>query len=323
MNEDRILDERNHLQTVKQIAKIGPLFISSRYKDTKDPCPVFDGKKYHIFGSGGDVRTEEWEILHALSDSILGPWEECDSVTLIGLQGKKVAAPGVIYDSINKMFHMFVQTDFTTPDSSIEYLTSKDGLVFTKIHTALSSSSLDNEIGLYDPHPVMIGQDKYLVYSSTSSPEEFFVPRPDIFLAKSLSTEWSGPWARLGKIVDHNDITQHHNRKDDPEYEWGIEGPQVVKLSSGIFLLNATCFVPKGVFGTRQRVFFATAQNIQGPYVTIGPIINQMEEWESGENGHAAILCQKEKLYLFYQARSKTQPSAIDNPWRYGIAIFE
>lgn len=308
---------------IRPIEKIGTLFDSARYKDTKDPCPVFDGKFYHIYGSGGNVYDEEWDILHAKSQNIHGPWEECESAELRGLSGKRVAAPGVVYDGKDGLFHMFVQTDFTTPDSSIEYLTSKDGEYFDRVGKILSPSEADMEIALYDPHPLVADNEKYLVYSATSPGEVRFVPRPDIFLAKSVSNSWEGPWQRMGKIVDHDDIIHHHNRKDDPMYEWGIEGPQLIQLSNGKFLLNATCFLPGGEFGTRQRVFFALADDIQGPYLTAGPVINEMEEWESGENGHAAILKHDDKLHLFYQGRSRSNPRAIDNNWRYGIAVFD
>lgn len=318
--------EKRRENPIQPTKKFGPLFDSTRYKDTKDPCPVYDGHQYHIFGSGGDVRNEEWDILHARSMSIDGPWHECESVKLNGLSGKRVAAPGVVYDEQDGLFHMFVQTDFTTQDSSIDYLVSKDGESFDKVEKILTPSEEDKEIALYDPHPVTAGEEKYIVYSATTPGEERFVPRPDIFLAKSTSATWKGPWKRMGKILDHMDIAEHHNRKDDPMYEWGIEGPQIVMLSNGGFLLNATCFMPGGMFGTRQRVFFAMAHDIQGPYRTIGPVIHpqgEREEWESGENGHAAILKKDKSVYLFYQGRSKSNPTVVENNWRYGIAEFE
>ena len=315
--------EKRKARAILPEHKIGPLFDSVHYKDTKDPCPVFDGKLYHIFGSGGDVRYEEWKILHATAPRFDGPWTEEESVVLNGLAGKKVAAPGVIYEEENSLFHMFVQTDFTTSDSSIEYLVSKDGKVFDRVETVLSPSELQKEIALYDPHPAVFKNEKYIVYSATEPEIDFFVPRPDIYLAKSETDSWKGPWKRLGKIIDHEDIADHHNRKDDPIYEWGIEGPQLVPLSNGQLLLNATCFLPKGAFGTRQRVFFALADTIEGPYHTLGPVLSEeLDTWESGENGHAAILRDKGKLHLFYQGRSKEHRSVTENNWRYGIATF-
>jgi hypothetical protein len=46
---------------------IGPLYAESRFKDVKDPCVIFDGARWHIYGSGGDVRSEIWMINHAVA----------------------------------------------------------------------------------------------------------------------------------------------------------------------------------------------------------------------------------------------------------------
>src|SRR5689334_20484834 len=43
---------------------IFPLLEPLSVRDTKDPCPVFDGKKWHLFGSAGSVIREEWLIFH-------------------------------------------------------------------------------------------------------------------------------------------------------------------------------------------------------------------------------------------------------------------
>jgi hypothetical protein len=51
-------------------------------------------------------------------------------------------------------------------------------------------------------------------------------------------------------------------------------------------------------------------------------VLYGQDPWESGENGHAAIITQNKKVYLFYQARSQEKESAWDNNWRYGIAEF-
>lgn len=328
------------MRRITPTRKWGPLFESVSYKDVKDPCPVFDGKLYHIFGSGGDVRPEEWEILHATASSLYGPWEERESIQLIGMspesmERKRMVAPGVVYDNETKLFHMFLQTDFTVSDSGIEYLTSADGNVFTKMNRALSSSLEDRERALYDPHPACVREKKYIVYSATDVSSQFVLsqalngkeierPQPDAHLAISESGTWAGPWKRLGKILDHLEIAEHHNRKEDPLYEWGIEGPQIMHLKNDTFLLNATCFLPQGKFGTRQRVFFAIAENITGPYHTLGPVLTeQLDSWESGENGHAALHVEDESVYLFYQARSQEKDSASENNWRYGVAEFD
>jgi hypothetical protein len=311
---------------LKPIRKIGPLFESTRYKDVKDPCIAFDGKKWHIYGSGGTVMTEEWVILHATAPHIDGPWTEQEPAVLRGVEGPHVAAPSVIYDKDDKLFHMAVQKDFMSIGGGIAYLVSADGHVFTKMRSLMEPKGL-GEGTFYDPQFASIQGKKYMVYAGvpmTLTYDRPFVPQPDIYLARSISDRWSGHWKRVKRILTHEDIAWHHNAREHPDYEWGIEGPDLIGLPDGHILLNATCFIAEGRRGTRQRVFFALASDIKGPYTTIGPVLSGFEEeWESGENGHASAWFRGDELYLFYQARSgkNTEDYRLNN-WRYGIAVF-
>jgi len=307
------------------IRTIGPLFESARFKDTKDPCIAFDGTTWHIYGSGGDVRSEEWEILHATAPTIEGPWTEQEPAVLRGVEGPHVAAPSVVYDFDDKLFHMAVQKDFMAVGGGIAYLVSADGHVFTKMRTLVEPKGM-SEAGLYDPQFADIDGKKYLVYSGIPallSYDHPFIPQPDVYLARSVTDRWAGYWKRVKRILAHDDIAWHHNRLGHPDYEWGIEGPQIASLPNGSILLNATCFLEEGRRGTRQRVFFAHADDVKGPYTSIGPVLLPPERgWESGENGHASFWVENDLLYLFYQARSKDEPHPHDNRWRYGIAVY-
>lgn len=315
---------------LKPVRKIGPLFESSRFKDVKDPCITFDGTTWHIFGSGGDTIPEEWEILHATAPSIEGPWTEREPVSMRGVDGLHVAAPSVVYDPEDKLFHMAVQKDFMDVGGGLAYLVSADGQVFTKMRTLMRPAN-ELEAGLYDPQLCVIKDRKYLVYSGVPElmahdARPFVVPQPDIYLAKSTTDYWSGHWKRMKAILRHEDIAWHHNHREHPDYEWGIEGPELQELPDGKILLNATCFIEEGRRGTRQRVFFALANDVKGPYTTIGPVLptDGVGEWENGENGHASSWVIGDELYLFYQARSQkvVEPKEA-NPWRYGIAVFK
>jgi hypothetical protein len=210
---------------------------------------------------------------------------------------------------------MFLQTDFMALDTRVAHLVSEDGHAFQRTDTALESIPLTTEAGIYDPHASEIGGKKYLTYSGCTE-----VSRPDIYLAESLGGGWSGPWKRLGRILCHEDVP-HHNQHGHEDYEWGLEGSQLVGLPGGLFLLNAVCFLPDGPRGRRQRVFFAASRAPKGPYRTLGPILEPRTEgdWESGENGHAAATVVGDELLLFYQARSADE---TNRPWRYGIATF-
>lgn len=286
-----------------------PLFHPEGFDDVKDPCPVFDGRQWHVYGSGGTVSTETWRIYHATAPSLEGPWVQQPLIEL-DVEGSGVAAPGVIFDGV--VFHMFIQTEFMKSGGRCEHLTSDDGYKWNVQPTAILALPGTGEDGLYDPHPAIINGGKYIVYSAM--PKFQHVPQPDVFLARSTSDSWHGPWERLGKILDHEDV-YHHNSRVHPDYEWGIEGPQLVQLPDGRVMLNATCFLPDGPRGSRQRVFFAVADRVEGPYRTIGPVLDPSEP---GENGHSTVLVDGDGLTLFYQSRLRT----TGNRWRYGIAKF-
>lgn len=300
---------------VMPLERKGPLLIPTSYTDTKDPCPVFDGKKWHIFGSAGTSSTENWSVLHAISVSIDGPWKEQPFITIKGIEGPHVAAPSVFFEKTKHLFHMFIQTDFMALDTRVVHLISSDGDTFDYKDVALYSIPLTTEAGIYDPHGAEIAGRKYLTYSGCT-----IVSRPDVYLAESENGTWNGPWKRLGRILRHEEVP-HHNQHGHHDYEWGLEGSQLLELPSGLILLIAVCFLPEGSRGSRQRVFFAIAEKVTGPYHTIGPVLPPESEprWESGENGHAAGIVIDGKLSLFYQARSV---DASEAAWRYGLARF-
>jgi hypothetical protein len=305
-------------KTPIQLTRQGPLINTQLFEDTKDPCPVFDGKKWHLYGSGGTIKTESWQILHATADLLSGPWAEQRPAELIGVSGEHFAAPGVVYDMHEKKFQMFIQSEFTAPGGNIEYFVSHDGEKFFHTNTALHSIPGTREAGIYDPHPSIVtnkkGVDEYYITYVGYPDVADEINHTDIYLAKSASKSWNGPWIRLGHILRQEEVN-HHNQSDQHDYEWGLEGPQLLQLPSGRLLLNAVCFLPKGVRGNRQRIFFAYADHVQGPYKTLGTVMDpELDPWGSAENGHAAALIDADILRLFYQAR------ALNGSWRYGMA---
>ena len=305
--------------------KIGPLFETERYWEVKDPCIVFDGLLWQIYGSGISKDGSGLRIVHALSPSIEGPWTEGEA-KLDKVSTEHAAAPGVIYDTKDSLFHMAIQEDFTSIGGEIQYFVSKDGKEFSHIGNLLEPIHLSHESGLYDPHFSLLQGERYLSYAGMPGIMDRtkpFVPQPDIYLAKSETKSWKGPWKRLGKILDHDHISWHHNKRGHPDYEWGIEGPQLISLPDGRFLLNATCFLENRDRGERQRVFFALANKPEGPYETLGPVLEpEPGAWDSGENGHATAYVEGDTLYLFYQGRSYNREAKKNGRWKYGIALF-
>lgn len=277
---------------------------ASPYVAVKDPCPVRVGTRWHLFGTAIH-EGYRYEILHATASGPTGPWRLHPPSALGSVAGAAVAAPGVIAEG--DALHMFVQTEYNVLGGRVEHLVSHDGgASFSRRATALESLPGTDEAGIYDPHPAEIAGQRYLVYSGFA-----LVGRPDIYLARSTSGRWEGPWQRLGRILSHEQVPDH-NQHDDPAYEWGLEGAQLVELPDGRVLLNAVCFMAAADSGNRQRVFFALAPEPAGPYEVVGSVLDPPDG--AGEVGHATVVIHDGELTLFFQER------AIDGPWRYGVA---
>lgn len=283
-----------------------PLLLNTddRYVAVKDPCPVRLGDTWHLFGTGV-YEGYRYEILHATSRSLAGPWRLEPAAVVPPLGGSCVAAPGVVAEG--RLLHMFLQTDYNLFDGRIEHLVSDDhGANFRHAGTALRSVPGGTEAGIYDAHPCEIAGERYLVYSAFATPG-----RPDVHLAHSPSGRWAGPWDRLGPLLLHDHVPEH-NQHDDPAYEWGLEGGQLIELPDGRILLNAVCFLGGAAVGDRQRVFFGLAARPTGPYGVTGPVLHPAHG--AGEVGHAAGVVDDDELVLFFQERTGV------NPWHYALA---
>jgi hypothetical protein len=269
------------------------------YLELKDPCPVYDGRCWHLFGTG--VREDCFEVFHATAPRVHGPWSWEPPVDVSSLTGSCLAAPGVVPDG--PVLHMFQQTAYNELGSVVEHLISTDGgQTFDHARTALTSLPGTNEAGIYDPHPFAIGAEKYLSYSAFS-----VIGQPDIHLARSASGTWDGPWERLGTVLRHEEVWCH-NQRGVEAYEWGLEGAQVQALPDGGVLLNGVCFLPGAVPGARQRVFVAVAEEVTGPWDVLGPLLPPLAGENAGENGHAALVEDDGELLMFLQERSLEQP---------------
>ncbi len=280
------------------------LFDTHDYVDVKDPCVVRLGPRWHLFGTGAH-HGYRYDILHATAAAPGGPWRLRPPARLPALTGSCVAAPGVIAEG--GRLHMFVQTEYNLLGGVIEHLVSDDrGATFARQGTALASLAAVGEAGIYDPHPCEIDGERYLVYSAFS-----VVGRPDVYLARSVTGDWAGPWQRLGRILEHTDVPGH-NQHDDPAYEWGLEGAQLVELPDGRILLNAVCFVGGAPAGHRQRVFFAVADQPWGRYEVGGPVLEPVDGL--GEVGHATVLVHDDQLLLYVQERVR------GGHWHYALA---
>src|SRR4051812_29737523 len=98
-----------------------PISTSKFFPSLKDPCLVFDGTKWHVFGSGDFQHQKGWRMFYATSTTLEGQWSEEEPIN-IAVDGECVAAPGVFYDLQEKIFHMFIQTSCYSLGGTIEHL---------------------------------------------------------------------------------------------------------------------------------------------------------------------------------------------------------
>lgn len=286
-----------------------PLRLAAgRYAHLKDPCPVFVRGQWHLFGTGDPGGGKPHEILHATADELSGPWRMQDASVLVGVTGDTVA-PGLLAEG--DLLHMYIQTTFNVLGGGAEHLISEDGgSTFLRQGVALRARPGSAEAGIYDPHPVQIAGNRYLVYAAFS-----VIGRPDVFLARSRSGGWEGPWERLGCILAHPHVSGH-NQHDDPDYEWGLEGPQLLELPDGRVLLNATCFLANASPRDRQRVFLGVGDAATGPFDVLGPMVPGRQDGEAFENGHAtALLDDDRRLQLVFHEWTSAHAG-----WRFGRA---
>jgi hypothetical protein len=287
------------------------LYAPSRYPDVKDPSPVFDGERWHLFGTGCGLESG-LEILHSTSPRVEGPWREEAPVVLLGVDYiSSPAAPGVCFEE--PLLHMFLQHDFNRLGSDIEHLVSDDGgASFVARDTALRSVARSPEAALYDPDPCTFRGEHYLTYAAMS-----VVGEPELYLARSTTRSWDGPWQRLGCILEHAQV-EAHNQIGDDDYEWGLEGPHLLELPDGRCLLTAVCFLSSRPRGQRQRVLSAVADGPEGPYTVLGPLVEPQTHDGSGENGHGTAVLSRGQVHLVYQERA-----GDERPWRYRRAVLD
>ncbi|MDQ4133097.1 MAG: hypothetical protein M3179_07810 [Actinomycetota bacterium] len=295
-----------------QVVRHGLLYEPQRYPDVKDPSPVFDGERWHVFGTGCGVPNGT-EIMHLTAPSVTGPWQEEPPPVLHGVDRIKIqSAPGVVAEG--RVLHLFLQQYFNVLGGRIEHLVSDDGgHTFSHEATALKSRTRSGEAGIYDPDAADIAGHRYLVYAAM-----LIVGQPDLYLARSRTGSWDGPWERLGCILDHAAVPEH-NQRGTAGYEWGLEGPQLLELpDSGAVLLTAVCFLADQPPGQRQRLMLAMAERATGPYVVLGTPVPPSGPNGSGENGHGTAVLDDGLVHLVYQERA-----GDGRPWRFMRATVE
>lgn len=286
---------------------------ADRYPELKDPSIVSlpDGK-YMMFASVGTSITQEWIVGRFISRHPSGPWQEIEPVIFENLSGPQLCAPAVTYEEVNgqPLWKMYIQTACFEANGIIALATSTDGRVFVgQSHPLATRETIVAEhkssvIGVYDVgvSEVKNGEED-LVCMLFSGYRR--VGCGDLYVSYRRKSEPEESWTAAQRLLAQEEVP-FHNHPEYEHFEWGLEGAKLVQLADECFLLIGVCFQPKplGHEGTRQRVFFAAATSINGPFVPLEtPFVPYAQAGRNGENGHPDTLVEGDSLWIIYQER--------------------
>jgi hypothetical protein len=260
-----------------------------------------------MFASIGNVREEKWIVGRFLANTPTGPWQELPPVIFTNITGPQLCAPAVTYEEKNgqPLWTMYIQTCCFAEDGVIVKATSTDGSTFNgepqPLVTKHTADTTHPVVGVYDVgiSEISLEQEPILclLYSGYRK-----VGNGDLYMTYRKKFAPEDAWTR-GKLILAQEAVPFHNHPSQSDYEWGLEGAKLVQLGD-TFLLIGVCFQPGRQFGNRQRVFFAGAISIEGPFIPLcTPFRPQNPNLNLGENGHPDTLIIKNDLWIVFQER--------------------
>jgi hypothetical protein len=311
----------------------------------KDPFRVFFNGKWHIYGTGHEMRGaseapttgrrphQRSVLFHLTAACETGPYVEENPPLLLGNfpPGVYEAPTLAVQDGL---LHLYVQTTYYLLGGSIEHFTSRNGHQFTWEGTALKAVPGGHQSGIYDvdagAFPASGGKPAvpFLCYSGFSRGGRDERPDPCVFLAEGSG--WEAAFRNGdGPILTDADVPWHNpHHPANPYYEWGLEGAQLLPLPDGNRLLLCVGFErrPSPDYMAAQRLFFALYSPGMKLRAVSDPILPRVPGWDEYGHGHMIVdAVDPDKLRLLYQAR----PANVDNifrdsdTWRLFEAIFD
>lgn len=295
------------------------------YFEMKDPSlvPMPDGT-FMMYAGLGTVRGEEWVQGRFRADHPGGPWQELEPAVIEGVTGTEVCAPVVLYAEKDgkPLWRMYVQTACFSEGGVIALATSEDGIHFRgSALPAMTRDDIPQEhqpvVGLYDVNISDVAIDgiahECMVFSGYRK-----VGSGDIYMSlrKKDEEKWSQP-----RLMLRQEDVPFHNRPGIPNFEWGLEGAKVLQLADDAFLMVGVSFLDKGneCRGTRQRVFFAAARSVNGPFIAMNtPIDPTVYDVGQGENGHPDMAVLGKRFCILYQERA-----GEGHPWHLRYAEID
>lgn len=296
-----------------------------RYPELKDPSVVKVKEDFYVmFASIGSSVTQTWIVGRFISDRVDGLWQEVSPVTFHNLSGAQLCAPAVWYDAKSGMWTMYVQDCCFNENGYIALARSEDGenfyghpqALFNRNHVASYQPSV---VGLYDAgiSTVTLNNEEYLCLLFSGYRR---VGCGDIFMSYRKKSATEDQWSEPQRILTQEEVP-FHNHPNYEWFEWGLEGAQIIELSPESYLMIGVCFMPKpdGYLGTRQRVFYAHATSLLGPFVPLTvPFLPQEIEGKRGENGHPDAFIENGKLWVVFQERF-----GDGQPWHFRQAAYD
>ncbi len=302
-----------------------------KYFEIKDPSVVMlpDGT-FMMYASIGNSLTQEWIVGRFVAIHPAGIWQEIEPVSFTDLKGPQVCAPAVTYEVVNHQpsWKMYIQTACFESDGVIALATSTDGQHFVGQPQPLAS----RHTICAEHQPLVTGVYDASVSEVRVANQEMMcmlfsgyrrVGCGDIYASYRPKSAGEHEWSPAQRLLTQEEVP-FHNHPNSEHFEWGLEGAKLVQLDKECFLLIGVCFLPKPneFLGTRQRVFFAVASSMNGPFTPVGTPLNPFEsehDGRLGENGHPdTLLLNEHDLWIIYQERH-----GQGAPWHLRAAHYD
>ncbi len=309
-----------------------PSFVERDPQDhLNDPALPY---RYIGYTSSGRSEDQQWKVARFGTNSLKGPWRELESPRLEGLSGPQLCAPAVAYEFQDgkPSYRLYIQTACFQPGGVIMEARSADGVTFTGAPEPLVTKDSVRRpkrpiIGVYDPSYSQVRVDgrmhDCLTFTGITRMEPLWPHQAmgDIYLMLRERGVPGARWSEPRLALEMRDISFHNQPRQAREgkcvYEWCPEGTQVIGLGSKRYLMIGVCFLAKGegCDGERQRVFFAAAYDINGPFVAFARPFDPVDE--RGENGHpdTVVDWDNQVLEVILQERGRRLPDGSGAPW--------
>jgi hypothetical protein len=298
------------------------------YPELKDPTVVqLPDDTFMMYTSIGNSITQEWIVGRFVAVHPAGPWTEVEPVIFEDIYGPQLCAPAVTIEQVSgqTIWKMYIQTACFEENGVIVLATSTDGRIFKKAGDPLATRETivpehqSSVIGVYDVgiSEIKTAQDEILCMLFSGYRR---VGCGDLYVSYRNKNAPENEWSPAQRLLAQEEVPFHNNPAYE-HFEWGLEGAKMIQLSDDCFMLIGVCFLPKpeGFLGTRQRVFFAGASSLNGPFIPMCTPFTPFEnQGKAGENGHPDTLILGNDLWIIYQERF-----GDGLPWHLRVAKFD